>query len=215
MYVKNYSVQSSAHLSFLSTFLQPSIHLSVHSSLHPSVHIAFVPHVDPSVMACAMPVLLYIDISVQPATFFKLPKIHNFGVVGTEKLLTDFSWETIISSITMTKNKLKAMYAPRLAIHVIPLITFTVFIGTVSLVLSGLDGGFRATLCLSDCVWYYFTCITRRPRISCGGKEKQDHAGELRNCDFLVQRAHSHPCHLCFFFPHFAASSVFFFSLNF
>lgn len=54
---------SSAHLSFLSTFLQTSIHLSVYSSLHPSVHIAFVPHVDPSVTASVMPVLLYIQTS--------------------------------------------------------------------------------------------------------------------------------------------------------
>ena len=30
------------------------------------------------------------------------------------------------------------------------------------------------------------------------GKEKQDHAGEVRKCDFLVHGAHSHPCHPCF-----------------
>lgn len=105
---------SSAHLSSLSTFLHSSIHLSVHSSLHPSVHIAFVPHVDPSVMASVMPVLLYIDISFQTSTFFRLLKTHNFGAVafflceGTEKLLGDFSWQTIILSITITKTQVES-----------------------------------------------------------------------------------------------------------
>lgn len=46
---------SSAHLSLLSSFLQSSIHLSVHSSFHPSAGVAFVPRLDPSVIASTKP----------------------------------------------------------------------------------------------------------------------------------------------------------------
>lgn len=96
---------SSAHLSSLSTFLQPSIHLSVHSSLHPSVHIAFVPHVDPSVMASAVHVLLYRHLS-EPSTVFKLVKMNNSAQGTKQRNVREnknfwmffffFWWETII-----------------------------------------------------------------------------------------------------------------------
>lgn len=144
---------SSAHLSSLSTFLQSSIHLSVHSSLHPSVHIAFVPHVNPSVMASAMPVLLYRHHN-QPCAFFKLVKRHNsVQVTGSRNLRVQknflrrlqfgpLQWLKPSEKQFMLMNKLYW----------------------------GASVGIRATLYPSDCVWYCFSIIMRPQTIA--GKRK-------------------------------------------
>lgn len=63
-------------------------------------------------------------------------------------------------------------------------------------VMSDLSWGVRATsfrLCL-----VLFHLHHQEASYLLWGKEKQDDAGEVRKCDFLVHRAHSHPCHPCF-----------------
>lgn len=112
---------SSVHLSFLSTSLQPSIHLSVHSSLHPLVHITFVPRVDPSVMACVMPVLSYIDISIQTSTFFKLLEIHNFSADAVLKKMAGgrkaFDRFFLVANRYWDKNIATKVYDPYNSFH--------------------------------------------------------------------------------------------------